>query len=297
MWENIKVVFYLKSPLHIGYRPFNGSVVSPTRYYVLGRSLWGAITKGVTEYLYGENPGADDYKGIGEQIRNNFRFSYFYLYDGKTIYFPNYTDNGIKYGDEEKITKSEFEDRFVGSRISTAIDGNTGTAEDESLHEIEYINNKFKDENEKLNDVMLDGHIWIREGTKIEGRDIKITDNGIFIDNFNIIQELILGGESKYGFGHVKFFSCYAYSECKDHEKVEMNFDKPLIAHLIYNENIKFEGDIELLSGREYPKLSQAKYYISPGSKIIKNGKDSNGEIKWDGTCKADFNISDYNIP
>ena len=96
-WKKINVVFKLKTPLHIGYIPFKGSVVSPTRYYVPGRNLWGAVTKRVTEHLC-ENPTANNYKNIGKQIMENFRFSYFYLYDGKTIYLPRYTDEGVKYG-------------------------------------------------------------------------------------------------------------------------------------------------------------------------------------------------------
>ena len=85
-WEKINVVFKLKSPLHIGYIPFKGSVISPTRYYVPGRNFWGAITKRITEYLY-KNPKTEDYKETGKQVIENFRFSYFYLYDGFVIFF------------------------------------------------------------------------------------------------------------------------------------------------------------------------------------------------------------------
>ncbi|MCW7078378.1 MAG: hypothetical protein OCU22_04530 [Canidatus Methanoxibalbensis ujae] len=291
MWKKVDVVFKLKSPLHIGYIPFKGSVVSPTRYYVPGRNLWGAITKRVTEYLC-EKPKADDYKRIGRQVIENFRLSYFYLYDGRTIYFPRYTDEGLKYGNnKEEITKSEFERRFIGSLISTAIDSN-GTAKDESLHEIEFINNRFKDETGDLKDVKIAGCIWIKENAKIEDKKVIINDKGIFIENFNIIQELILGGESKYGFGHVLLDSInrvessnLAPFKWKNPEKIEIKSNEHIVFHLKYDKNINFKGDIELLAGRGYfdPQncgkasdkpgkvISKPEYYLSPGTKILHN--------------------------
>jgi len=291
MWKRVDIVFKLKSPIHIGYMPFKGSVVSPTRYYAPGRNLWGAITKRVTEYLC-EKPKACDYKKIGRQVMENFRFSYFYLYDGRTIYFPRYTDEGLKYGNyKEEITKSEFERRFIGCLISTAIDSN-GTAKDESLHEIEFINNRFKDENEDLKDVKMAGCIWVMENAKIEDKKVIINDKGIFIEDFNIIQEHILGGESKYGFGHVLLdsinsvdFSNLAPFKWKDPEKIEIKSNEHIVAHLKYGKNINFKGDIELLAGRGYldPQnpvkasdkpgkvILKPEYYLSPGTKILHN--------------------------
>ncbi len=301
MWKKVDIVFKLKSPLHIGYMPFKGSVVSPTRYYVPGRNLWGAITKRVTEHLC-EKPKADDYKKIGRQVMENFRFSYFYLYDGRTIYFPRYTDEGLKYGDDKKeITKSEFERRFIGSLISTAIDSN-GTAKDESLHEIEFINSRFKDENGDLKDVKIAGCIWVKENAKIEDKKVIINDKGIFIGNFNAIRELILGGESKYGFGHVLLDSInrvessnLAPFKWKNPEKIEIELNEPIVTHLKYGKNINFKGDIELLAGRGYfdPQdpvkasdkpgkvILKPEYYLSPGTVLNVN---ITGRLNWDGT-------------
>ena len=300
MWKKVDIVFKLKSPLHIGYMPFKGSVVSPTRYYVPGRNLWGAITKRVTEYLC-EKPKAKDYKKIGGQIMENFRSSYFYLYDGRKIYFPHYTDEGLKYGNgEEEITKSEFERRFIGSLISTAIDSN-GTAKDESLHEIEFINNKFRDENGDIKDVKIAGCIWIKENAKIGDRDVIINDKGIFIENFNVIRELTLGGESKYGFGHVLLDSInrvessnLAPFKWKNPEKIEIKSNEPLVTHLRYSKNIDFKGDIELLTGRGYfdPQkpvkasdkpgevISKPEYYLSPGTVLDKH---QDTKLRYDG--------------
>lgn len=301
-WEKINVVFKLKSPLHIGYIPFKGSVISPTRYYVPGRNFWGAITKRITEYLY-KNPKAEDYKETGKQVMENFRFSYFYLYDGKTIYLPCYTNNGLKYGG---VTKAEFEHRFIGSIVSTAIDSN-GTAKDESLHEIEFINHRFKDETGDLKDVKIVGCIWIRKNAKIEDKKVIINDKGIFIENFNIIRELILGGESKYGFGHVLFdpitrveSSNLAPFKWKNPEKIEIKSNEHIVTHLKYSKNINFKGDIELLAGRGYfdPQnpvrasdkpgevVSRLKYYISPGT-VLNN--DVVGGLNWNGCIELNL--------
>ncbi|HIH65379.1 MAG: hypothetical protein H5T36_01235 [Methanobacteriaceae archaeon] len=292
MWKEINVVFKLKSPLHIGYLPFRGSVVSPTRYYVPGRNLWGAVTKRTTENLL-ENPAANDYKNIGKEIMENFMFSYFYIYDEKTIYFPQYTNEGLKYGYNKKITRSEFEHKFIGSQISTAIDLDSLTAKDESLHEIEFISNKFQ-ESGNLKDVKITGWIWIKEDAKINNREVDV-DAGIFIDNFNIIQELILGGESKYGFGHVLLDGINKIDppfevEIKDSVTVSSEF---LISHLKYDKNLNFMGDLELLAGRGYfdpetqrggsgpgATISKPQYYFTPGTKLEDK---TYFQMRWDG--------------
>ncbi len=297
MWKDIAVSFKLKSPLHIGYMPFKGSVISPTRYYVPGRNLWGAITKRITEHLC-ENPVGNNYKDIGATVKDNFRFSYLYVYDGINIYFPRYTEHGLKYGN---ITRSEFEHRFIGSQISTAIDS-TGTAKNASLHEIEFINNKFKDTNGNIKDVRIMGCVWVKENAEIGDKTVIISDKAeILIDGFNVIGELILGGESKYGFGHVLFdpsgsikfpIETVKAEECK----IAIN-DNYIFAHLKYDKTIKFKGDIELLTGRGYydPKISgsetsnkpgsaisKPEFYFSPGTYI--DSGTTTYVVNWDGT-------------
>jgi len=302
MWREITVSFKLKSPLHIGYMPFKGSVISPTRYYVPGRNLWGAVTKHITEYLH-KNPTAEDYRNIGAMVKDNFRFSYFYVYDGMNIHFPRYTEQALKYGN---ISRSEFEHKFIGSQISTTID-TTGTAKNESLHEIEFINNKFKDNNGNIRDVRIIGYIWARENVDIDGKKIIGSNKeGILVDEFNIIEDLILGGESKYGFGHVLFDPIdgvkFPITTCKTEElKIKLLNDNYIIAHLKYGKGVKFKGDIELLAGRGYydpkdPKckstnepgeaISEPEYYFSPGTHILDDTKVYT--MSWNGTLKRD---------
>ncbi|MFZ3059898.1 MAG: hypothetical protein WA102_09200 [Candidatus Methanoperedens sp.] len=289
MWKRLDVVFTLKSPLHIGYLPSKGSVISRTRYYVPGKNFWGAITKGATENLF-DYPDAKNYIEIGEQIKNSFRFMYFYLYNGKTEYTPEFTNSGLKYGTVDVL---EFERKFIGSRISTAIDGTKGTAKDESLHEIEFINNKYRDGNGTIRNTKLIGVIWVKEGAVLSDKDgekkVGISNQGIFVDgfNFNLIEKLILGGEQNYGFGLVELESInkerFPIDDVNTNdENIIINIKKgnPIFSHLKYDKNVSFQGDLELLSGREYQKKSERyrnpgeypvppAYYFSPGTRLI----------------------------
>jgi len=303
-WQKENFVFRLKSPLHIGYLPFKGSVVSPTRYYVPGRNLWGAITKRITEHLFPQ-PTSQNYQDIGRSVIKNFRFSYFYLYDGKTIYLPRYTAEGLKYGG---VTKAEFEHKFIGSIVSTEIESKSRTAKDESLHEIEFINNKFKDKDRNIKPVMIAGCIWIKNDAKIKDEyNLEIRDNEIFVDDLNIISELILGGESKYGFGHVLLDSVDEIKlsnvppfKWENPDEIKIESDRSIVSHVKYSKDIEFKGEVELLTGRGYfdPKrlkndnntrasnnpgkiISKLEYYFSPGTVLM---ADKNGILDWDGT-------------
>ena len=120
----------------------------------------------------------------------------------------------------------------------------------------------------------------------------------IFIDDFNIISELILGGESKYGFGHVLLDSIDEVNfpleyivesknhdeDCKGEVKIKCEGNKPLIAHLRYDGKIMFKGEIELLTGRGYydpnklkdPKNEKQKFCMDNSSSGGKNNSEEN---------------------
>ncbi|HAW49396.1 TPA: hypothetical protein DCX16_00360 [bacterium] len=306
MWKRLDVIFVLKSPLHIGYLPFKGFVISPTRYYIPGKNLWGVITKRATENLYPTRP-SDKYREIGEQIKENFKFSYFYLYDGDTIFVPSYTEEGLIFGDKEQIiNKFEFEHRFIGSRVLTAIDCYLGTAKDESLHEIEFIKDKFKDKEGQVKDTRLIGCIWVKNGTNLNGNEIECNEKkGIFVGSFNLIEELIIGGEQNYGFGLMKLERIInGRFPIKDSPeggeiKIVIKENEPILSHFKYTKDISFCGDIEIIAGRgyfdieeaggksatEYKKgagkiISNKGYFLSPGTLLKSERKVS---LDWNG--------------
>ncbi|WP_457557369.1 RAMP superfamily CRISPR-associated protein [Candidatus Harpocratesius sp.] len=299
-WEKKVIVFKLKSPLHIGFKPFTGSVVSPTRYYIPGRNLWGAITKNLTE-LQNDFPKAIDYNNTGIQVIKQYRFSYFYIFDGKFIYYPHFTKTGLKYGDTKKeIQKSTFEHKFIRSKISTSIN-NFGTAKDKSLHEIEFIRKQFLDEKKKTHNTKLIGFIWKNKNYQ------ELNEESITLKE--TLDHLILGGESRYGFGHVQLDSInkididfpldFSIENDEIHIKITKNLSF-LPAHMSYDSKIKFKGDIELISGRGYINpydlrkeklnvndkkpgsiLYNPHLYIVPGSVLL---EDLECKLQWDGT-------------
>lgn len=310
MWKRFDVVFALNSPLHIGYLPFTkGLVISPTRYYVPGRNFWGAVTKRLTESLY--NDPTKEYEKIGRQIKENFRFSYFYLYDGKTIFAPEYNEKGLIFGDKKQIDKFQFERMFIGSRVLAAINSDFGTAKDESLHEIEFIKHKFSDEKGEIKNTKIIGCIWVRDGARLNNYEIQIKNNGILVNNLNLIEELTLGGEQGYGFGLVKLESILNEKlfPIKDNpNEKEINIiveeDKPILSHLKYVKNIPLKGEVELLTGRGYfdiegnsqktgngykenpgSILNSPNYYFSPGTFVnLENNREL--LLDWNGIIR-----------
>lgn len=317
MWKRLDVTFTLKSPLHIGYLPSKGSVISRTRYYVPGKNLWGAVTKRATEALFDE-PAAKDYFGMGKQIKENFRFGYFYVYDEQNIYIPKFTDKGLKYGEMDGVDVIEFEHKFIGSRVLTAIDGATRTARYESLHEIEFINNKYINLRNNIRNTKIIGCMWCRKECELPSIDGETTvtaeDGGLYVDGCNLIEELTLGGEQNYGFGSVKLESTNKINfpiECElgADIKVFIKKDTPISFHLEYSSSIPFYGEVELMAGRGYfnvdhndknkeieqtgnqykiapgEVISEPCYYFSPGT-VLKNEQGS--ILQWNGIMQGD---------
>jgi len=80
-----KLIFKAESPIHIGYKQIGN--LKTTRYYIMGKQMWGAITANLTRELYG-NPKSDEYKKVGDFVREHIKTTYFYPAierDGNTI--------------------------------------------------------------------------------------------------------------------------------------------------------------------------------------------------------------------
>ncbi|HON07746.1 MAG TPA: hypothetical protein PLW02_06580, partial [Verrucomicrobiota bacterium] len=209
--------------------------------------------------------------------------------------------------------KFQFEHRFIGSRVSTAIDSNTRTAKDGNLHEIEFINNKFVDEKGNVKNTKITGCIWIKEDAKWDGFNIELNNNKIILignqNKYGLIDELTLGGEQGYGFGLVKLESISKNGtfpiKCGENSNVEIEITntEPILSHLKYDKNINFKGEIEPLSGRGYfdiekddqpdglnykenpgKVLASVNYYFSPGTYIFNSGKKL--ILEWNGVLR-----------
>lgn len=136
-----RIVLELKSPLHVGDVPLG--FVQRTRRYLPARSLWGALT--ATKARQGA--AFPEYGKIGEEIENRIKFTHFFAgvrsgekYESGEeyeFYLPNYgREETVMYGN---LTCTGFEQRFITSFGQTALDPDSLTADDHSLHEKEVI--------------------------------------------------------------------------------------------------------------------------------------------------------------
>lgn len=275
MWHRFSLCFELLSPLHIGFLPNRaGTVVARTRCYVPGKNLWGAVTAEITPRLY-QNPTAANFREVGEAVREQMAFSYFYLSDGEQLFTPDYATNGLTWG---SLSDRAFRTRFVESQTSTKI-GETGGAEDATLHEIEFIRHRLGSLGKPSQKVLLAGAVWVREGASIAQCALSLGNGSVSLNGVDIFRELVLGGERNYGFGRLRrVHGPYRYEAAlkslwpgDPKTEVTMNDKRPLPAHIPYREDQIFKGDIEIVSGREYWR-NDGPGFRGPGREIVNVG-------------------------
>jgi hypothetical protein len=282
-WHLYSLTFRLKSPLHIGSHKVMH--LSRTRAYVPARPLWGALTSKLTCQL-----AMTDYEKMGEFLKKTMIFGYFYLSDGNEVFIPQYTKEGLKFG---SLSQIEFEKRYISSLASTAIESNSFTAEEGTLHEVEFVSPY------SINDgkpVFLRGLLWV-SGFQGLGLSITFEDDDFSISYYNkrvkfseSLDALQLGGERKYGFGLLKIEGKPKKEDVKDlknlgffgewEEKgseilLKIKKGDPVWSHVEYTSDLKIRGDIEAIVGRDWDdmgagrKLSTHGLCWSPGSVLI----------------------------
>ncbi len=297
-WKCYLTIFKSKSPIHIGYKQIG--IFKTTRYYITGKVMWGAITANLTRSLY-DNPSAKDYQRVGELVRNYIKNTYFYPaieknkiknpskwsdieVDNYLVLLPEYTEECLIFG---KLNKEEFENVFVGSFVSTAIDIATKSAEEGSLHEFEFMKDRIIYD-EKLLDVYWIGYLFVKDGTTIDGMEIKCEDNEILIKNKNrttrllkIIDFIQVGGERNYGFGKLKLqkfqinndkiFKKYNFEYINNY--ITFKDISTVFSHINLDGIALKRGEIEPVIGLEWcekggpgQKLSDVKLCATPGS-------------------------------
>ncbi len=273
-WKAYRLVYQAKSPIHIGWHTLG--YIKLTRYYITGKAMWGALTANLTRAGEEKNPEA--YQKYGKLFRTDVLLSYFYpAIDPDIPLLPEFTDKGLKYGD---FAESEFERLFIKSYGQTAVLPDSNTAEDESLHESEFIAPVVRDEKTKeQSPVYFVGYIFIKDGAKTkdnepvgwDSEDIKLKP---------ILSEVFVGGDRKYGWGKLKLFNRPEendeQSEMFGFKLIFNNEKHPLItiqnkahipAHLDVGNNLKLKGNIEPLVGREW---GESNSKIGAGQMIIK---------------------------
>ncbi|MEW6002894.1 MAG: hypothetical protein AB1638_09650 [Nitrospirota bacterium] len=278
-WQVYRIVFGAKSPLHIGFHKLG--FIQRTRYYITGRNMWGAITANLArttpfKELLNKDKLEKLYTDVGNKILNEqVLVSYFFAaIDYSEPLLPCYTDEGLVYG---SYPSEVFERLFIRSFGETAIEPTCNTAEEGSLHETEFISPVIDEDNQQKQ-VYFVGYIFIKEGATYEGQTIGFGDGKIKIND--AIEEILVGGERKYGFGRLAVYN----SEEMDDKgslmfgsklilndtkvRLEIEKDRPIPFHLDIETKVQMKGDIEPLVGREWGEVT-----TSDGEKVIGAGQ------------------------
>jgi len=254
-WRLYRVSLELLSPMHIGWRKIGN--LQQTRYYVPGRTFWGALTARIAR-----DYGDFDYGKIGKDVDEFLRFSYFYPSDN-----------------EESISlfpwkiKDEFEWKYIGSFVNTALDPCAKKADEGSLHETEYIAPKTRDGKQ----VYLIGYVFEHKDCKVNWRAA--------------LPKLQIGGERTYGWGQVGIDESKRCAQVAEIDlngyDIELDEKSPVIklsgsnsviSHVLADNQIDSfasSGNIEPLIGLETTgeekfgaEISAAKICWTPGTKF-----------------------------
>jgi hypothetical protein len=244
-WVGYKLVFRLLSPLHIGDRIIGN--LQSTRPYVPGKVLWAALTARMTrDQGLGQHGSA--YQNIGGLLHCSMRFGYLWPSldeDGGTVSYP-------------WELCSDFDYKFLGSYMSTALDYTIHSAADGSLHEAEFLAPYTR----KGRRVYLSGWLWVQ----------KEFDQANWKDS---LKNILLGGERRYGWGRVRPIKV----DEKLHPRINNQPDRfqwsgRVPAHLIAAETKTIQGEVEPLLGWETSKKggkelsNQAKIAFRPGCQL-----------------------------
>lgn len=258
-WRAYKLIYKACSPIHLGC--YTLGYIKLTRPYITGKAMWGAATANMTR-TYGRC-GKGDYNEFGTLFKDRIIFSYFFpALDPYSPLLPCFTEEGVKYG---KWSEDEFQSHFLGSSTNTAIEPVSNTAEDESLHESEYIHYKVKEAaSGEVRDVFFVGYVFISDDASMRGQAV-IWQGEAGWSLRNAIQEIFIGGDLKYGWGRLILQD----KKCEpDQEKVfgftfngvgaphikfnEKTSGETVPAHLSIDGSLNVNGDIEPVIGRNW---------------------------------------------
>ena len=246
-WKGYRLTYRALSPVHIG--SYTLGYINLTRHYITGKAMWGAMTANLVR----TGMVRSDYEACGNLLKTDVLISYFFpaLEPDKPL-LPNFAKDGLRYGfDGEAMTAYQFEQKFIRSMGQTAIDYRTWSAEDQSLHESEYLIPKIQN-GETFKELLFVGYLFVN--------DVGITQEVIR----KAWSELFVGGERKYGWGRLlldsetgitemdTFFGYKSSSKCEKVPSFIVPAGRPVPAHVPVNERLKLKGDRELLSTLEY---------------------------------------------
>lgn len=297
-WELHRWVWILQSPLSVGMMP-SGSL-NRCRLYILSRTLWGAFT---AEIARRSNCNFPDYKRVGNEVSENIRFTF--LFPAKKLgqnwkaWLPCYLDNeGLcwqleDYNTDLKICTPDrvFRSMLLYTRPGTAIDPDSDSAEESSLHETEYVqmywrSNDEKDKNEHCQVGMI-GYVFVRSGSK-------------YADSIREIDSLFIGGDTRYGYGSLVRLEFSEESKVFGNN-IDLSKENPvIISSIVLGQTAttkSMKGDLEAFAGWDntshYGLQNFARIFWMPGSSIVSDKGNQNRWIIEPGGFWKDFSAED----
>jgi len=272
-WQLYRLTYELLSPLHIGYHKVGN--VQRTRYYIPARNLWAAVTEQLTRSGFSTPDGPQgDYQKIGIWMKRHCAFSYFFISQGNSVLAPHYQGKRMYYGN---LAKADFERRYLDSHVTTALDAATTSAEEGSLHEVEFIAPYPRQDDCPAGPTHLNGWVFLDEVSAGElGHEGKWR---------KWLGELQIGGERRYGFGRLRLIklqpqeslASYIVQLNGDRPQVKIPSDAVLLAHAVAEE-VEARGMVEPVVGRETSRnsarfgtiLTSGRICWVPGSVVIR---------------------------
>jgi hypothetical protein len=284
-WIGYRVVFRLRSPLHIGWRKAGN--VQVTRPYLPGRSFWGALTERlVRDRAATATQMATDsngYQEVGKQVNEMLAFTYFY----PALQSDN--DYQVVWTWDDERT---FRRRFLSSYQSTALVYPAHSAAEGSLHEIEFLSPHTLD---TADPVYLVGYVFAHKDCSLRWRDA--------------LTRLQFGGERGYGWGKTELVSLekaddvFGYAvDCSGHRPViTVPKGERLLVHTKPDQAM-IAGEVEPLVGREWHTNNGAGQSLSftgimyvPGSRVLSGkqrftmGNFGIWKVHTKSSCRAGF--------
>lgn len=315
-WECKELIYELKSPVHIGKGQTLG-IIDRTRYYIPGKTMWGAVVAKIGQQFESENDHKWD--SLKKFVHRNMVFTYFFVakQKGETVYTPCYSKCGLKYGE---LTERQFETKFISSFASAGVEKVSGTASEGDLHELEFV----KDKKKSGESVYLKGFLLLNNqaennhfSLKFDEGNIRIVycDRGKEKKVCDLIDDLRIGGERNYGFGRVELVDPQSLNREQKHEKIfgvpitpgEKGIDikeqqqsdevGPLFGHLIVKQNNgdSHFGKLKTINGELEP-LVEREWNGSPGNttKFGGVGLKPGSQVKFKDGSKPKLRIEDY---
>ncbi len=274
-WMLYRWVWQLLSPVHIGTTPAGS--LNRTRLYVPARALWGAFT---AELARRKSANFPDYQNFGQKLSQHCRFSYLFpaqLVKGRWLaWLPRYEEGQGLLWRREDITDARddvpervFRSLLLTTRAGTAIDPWSDSAAEGTLREYEVINPwSYWREGKKLQPVAFAGYVILADGA----------DPGV-LD----IEELFIGGDTRYGLGQVQKVECSQASELFG-KPVDLTGKDPqvqtnqLLAYGLPGHNRNLFGALEQLIIWDYGSLRSGSLTWVPGSR---GSRVKDNSLRW----------------